>query len=149
VSTIDSDVFHVGMVVNETQIVHALPDKGVCVQDLQAAVRNLKPDVIELGTIDVSVERKQKALNFAVQQAANGAEYNDLFLSTCINSRKRHSFYCCQLVVCAYKSSENGQSPFLEHTLNFKDRSGHISDFWINYYNKHGISQVPQDQPGF
>lgn len=149
VSTVDSDVFHVGMVVNETDIVHALPDKGVCVQSLQTAINNLKPDVIELGNVDLSADRKQKALKFAVQQATNGAEYNDLFLSNCINSRRRHSFYCCQLIVCAYKNdSLNGKSPFLDHQLNFKDRNGHISDYWISYYQQRGIHHVPQGQPG-
>ncbi|KAI6189923.1 Betaine-aldehyde dehydrogenase family protein [Aphelenchoides bicaudatus] len=147
VSTVDSDVFHVGMVINETEIVHALPNLGVSIQSLQTAVKELKPDIIELGKIDIDVERKQKAARYATRQV--GAEYNDLFLSDCLNSRNKHSFYCCQLIVCAYKSASLiGKSPFLDHKLNFKGREGQISDFWVDYYQQRGIHTVPQDQPG-
>jgi hypothetical protein len=137
------------MVINEHQIVHALPDKGVAIQSLSDAIANLKPDIVELGIIDVGKEQKQRALDYALQQAKNGAEYNDLFLPNCINSRNKLSFYCCQLIVFAYKhASLRGHSPFLDHQLNFKDKSGTISDFWVEYYQKRGIDIVPQGEPG-
>lgn len=145
VSTTDSDVFHVAMIVDEERIVHALPNKGVCLQSLESAVEEINPDVIELGRLDVGADQKRGALSFALQQAKGGAEYNDLFSNDCINSRNRHSFYCCQLVIYAYRSASlTNQSPFLDHSLNFKDKSGHISAFWKDYYRTRGFSSVPQ-----
>lgn len=148
VSTIDSDVFHVGMVLNEDQIVHAVPDKGVCIQSLQNAIKELRPDIVELGVVDVGMEQKKRAIEYAIKQV-NRAQYNDLFLPNCINSNKRHSFYCCQLVVFSYKNgSLRGKSPFLSHQLNFKDKTGQISKFWVDYYQKRGIFTVPQNELG-
>jgi uncharacterized protein YycO len=88
----DADVFHVAMVVGSEMLIHSIPDKGVCIQSLSSVISQLKPDVIELGIMNVEVGQKESALKFAIQEI--GAEYNDLFLSNCINSNGKRSFYC-------------------------------------------------------
>ncbi|KAI6186582.1 Betaine-aldehyde dehydrogenase family protein [Aphelenchoides besseyi] len=146
VAVIDSDVYHVGMIVNEEDIVHSIPDRGVVLQPLKQAIEQLHPDVVEVGKMDVTIEHKMEALGFAMKEVDH-AEYNDLFMPDCINSRNRRSFYCCQLVVFAYTAAFSLPSPFLNHRLNFKDKTGKIAEFWIDYYRKRN-RDVPQDQPG-
>lgn len=149
VSTIDSDVFHVAMIVDENRIVHSVPDKGVCVETLASAIKDLSPDVIELGQFDTSDEHKQNALKFAINEAENGAGYNDLFAWDCVNSSKKRAFYCCQLIVFSYNSdSSHNQDLFLDHQLNFKNKGGEISSFWQDYYRSRGITTVPQGEVG-
>lgn len=49
-----------------------------------------------------------------------------------INSQFKRSFYCCQLVSEAYKSTNSitpYESPFLPHRLNFTDSTGKIISF--------------------
>ncbi|KAI6233278.1 Betaine-aldehyde dehydrogenase family protein [Aphelenchoides fujianensis] len=147
VATVDSDVFHVGMVVDAERIVHSLPARGVVLQPLHEAIAEQRPDVLELGIVDVATESKRKALEFALNEV-DRAEYNDLFTADCLNSRQRRSFYCCQLIACAYaNASINRESPFLPHRLNFWDKLGEISAFWFDYYRTRQ-RDVPQDQPG-
>ncbi|KAI6213546.1 Betaine-aldehyde dehydrogenase family protein [Aphelenchoides besseyi] len=146
VAVIDSDVYHVGMIVNEEKIVHSIPDRGVILQPLEQAIEQLHPDVVEVGKMDVTIEHKMKALSFAMNEVDH-AEYNDLFTSDCLNSQNRRSFYCCQLVVFAYTAAFSLPSPFLNHQLNFKDKTGKIAEFWIDYYRKRN-RDVPQDQSG-
>ncbi|KAI6189306.1 Aldedh domain-containing protein [Aphelenchoides fujianensis] len=76
--------------------------------------------VLEVGIVDVAAESKRKALEFAMNE----------------------------LIACAYaNTSNNRESPFLPHGLNFRDKSGEISAFWFDYYPT-GRRDVPQDQPG-
>ncbi|KAI6224518.1 Betaine-aldehyde dehydrogenase family protein [Aphelenchoides fujianensis] len=147
VATVDSDVFHVGIIVDAERIVHSLPARGVVLQPLHEAIAEQRPDVLEVGRVDVASEAKRKAVEFAMNEV-DRAEYNDLFTADCLNSSNRRSFYCCQLIACAYaNTSINRESPFLPHRLNFRDKSGKISAFWFDYYRTRR-RDVPQDQPG-
>lgn len=149
VSLFDPTVFHVGIFTDTANevVVHATSD-GVAEQPLREAISDLKPDYVELGIVRVEADWKARAAQFAAQQI--GAAYNDIFSPTCIDSRGRRAFYCCQLASESYKRTNAGVSPFLEHKLNFCDSSGNLLPYWIEYYRDlcPQNPEPPQDEPG-
>uniref|UniRef100_A0A1I7RSD3 Aldedh domain-containing protein n=1 Tax=Bursaphelenchus xylophilus TaxID=6326 RepID=A0A1I7RSD3_BURXY len=147
VAVVDSNVYHVALVVDREHVVHALPDRGVVQEPISSALRSLSPDYIELASLDVDTSWKERACEKAKKEV-DQAFYNDLFSWECLDSQNRRAFYCCQLVVWSYyQSHPDHKNPFLAHQLNFKNADGVISEFWINYYRQRGRS-VPQDEPG-
>lgn len=149
VSTVGLDVFHVAMIVDEERIVHATTNKGVCVQTLASVIEEDKPYAVEACQIDTFPDRKQKALEFALNEVDRKSEYNDLFAWDRINSKGNRAYYCCQLIVFSYNLAyPHDQRLFLDHELNFKDKSGEIPPFWHNYFKERGNREVPQGERG-
>ncbi|KAH7731795.1 Protein ALH-11 a [Aphelenchoides avenae] len=148
-SKFDPNIFHVAVLVDPAEeiVVHATSN-GVNKQLLADAIRELDPDYVELGIVSVSSSWKDRATNFAAGQI--GAGYNDLFSPTCLDSNGKRAFYCCQLASEAYKQTNNGESPFLSHKLNFCDSSGALVPYWVEYYKKLCPSNPdpPQGGPG-
>lgn len=139
-SKVNAQVFHVGLFLEESTIVHATTSYGVIKEPLFSALSSIKPDIIEIHRINVEEDRRKKAISFALESL--GAEYNDIFSPSCVNSKGKKAFYCCQLIYEAF-----GRNLFNSHTLNFLDSKGEIIDFWNEYFKerKHAI---PQGLPG-
>jgi len=135
-SKIDPCYFHVGILSENTTLIHSTVSLGVVEQNLLEVIENLKPDYIEFCEVEVDDSRKRSAVRFASE--AVGFGYNDLFSPENINSKGQKSFYCCQLVAQAY-----GRELFNAHKLNFKDKEGKLIDFWIHYFDERNRT-IPQ-----
>lgn len=122
---------HVGIAVNQNQVIHATSKYGVIIQDMtQFMAEQMHVDVYRPLVKDVSgvVERAKKFES----QPYNFSFYPDGL-----------GFYCSQLVAVAFKNIIS----FNEQPMKFGDNEHEVSDFWINYYLKLGVD-VPLNQPG-
>uniref|UniRef100_A0A914Y5X0 Uncharacterized protein n=1 Tax=Panagrolaimus superbus TaxID=310955 RepID=A0A914Y5X0_9BILA len=138
-SKINHQVFHVGLFINETTIIHATTFHGVIKETIMNAIISTKPSIVEIYRIQCSDEQRQKAVKFAYSSL--GAKYNDIFSPNCINSAGQKSYYCCQFICEAY-----GRDMFNPHRLNFME-NGKILEYWIKYFDERN-EPIPQGLPG-
>uniref|UniRef100_A0A915DRS7 Uncharacterized protein n=1 Tax=Ditylenchus dipsaci TaxID=166011 RepID=A0A915DRS7_9BILA len=143
---VEKSIFHVGMMVSATEIVHATTE-GVKKELLTEAVKSHKPNEVELTSVNLDEDWKNAAVEWANNEI--GADYNDIFSPDFINSKAKRSFYCCQFVQEAYKQTkpDDQEDAFPEHTLNFKDKDGKLIDHFKKHYEEKNLP-IPQDVKG-
>ncbi len=69
-----------------------------------------------------------------------GKPYDDLYLPG------DNAVYCSELVQMNYVTGANNQI-FGTIPMSFHDESGHITDYWTDFYARHGMA-VPEGEPG-
>lgn len=152
----EEPVFHVALISNipdsqnleELKIVHALLSKGVVEEPLISAYQRLSlthPNLsLRAFRVNLDRESKAKAVDYAIKKV--GCAYNDVFSNQCLNSKQQEAYYCCQLVRKAYEHSE-GRELFPVRKLNFRDSTGRLIPYWIQYYSNLGI-EIPENDIG-
>uniref|UniRef100_A0A915ECT0 Uncharacterized protein n=1 Tax=Ditylenchus dipsaci TaxID=166011 RepID=A0A915ECT0_9BILA len=146
IEVVDKRIYHVGMMVSDTEVVHATPF-GVKKELLIDAVARNGACKLELACVNLDPCWKEKAVRWAENEV--GAEYNDIYSTDFKDSKNERAFYCCQLVQEAYKQTKpkDVMDPFPEHKLNFNDADGNMIPYWENYF-KYRSLPVPQGEPG-
>ncbi len=146
-----SNAYHVAIIVgknnNSYDVIHATQTKGVILEDLEKILNSEKTTnnaIVFYRRVNTSKETKQKAKEFAYN--ALGGEYNDLFFENNLNSKRKYSYYCSQLIEQAYNQSANA-TLFKKQKLNFSDQSGNLIKYWKNYYAEKGYD-IPFNQCG-
>ena len=69
-----------------------------------------------------------------------GKPYDDLYLPG------DSAIYCSELVLTNYVDAA-GQRIFLPVPMSFSDSTGHVTDYWIEFYARRGMA-VPDGAPG-
>lgn len=146
-------VYHVAMVVvggggqllEAVEVVHALPSKGVVRQSLSQAAADAGPGTyLEFFAPDLSAHCRHQSAQIALKKL--GASYNDIFAESCVDSKGREAYYCCQLVRKCYEEAA-GRAIFPTRLLNFRSSEGDLVDYWVSYFAQRGLV-VPEDGIG-
>uniref|UniRef100_A0A915JH65 Uncharacterized protein n=1 Tax=Romanomermis culicivorax TaxID=13658 RepID=A0A915JH65_ROMCU len=146
--------FHAALIANVdenhevVQIVHAVPE-GTKLEPLKEFHRRLSADVktaLVITKAKLNVDRKYKidAVHFAMSKS--GQAYNDIFAADHLNSESRHSYYCCQLIIDAYKEAK-APIDFPTRKMNFRDQNSRLIPFWVDYFAKRSRS-IPENEMG-
>ncbi|MDR2084436.1 MAG: hypothetical protein LBP67_05525 [Bacteroidales bacterium] len=131
---------HVGVVYIEDDIfvLEAEPDKGV--------VKSTLKEFIENGDITV-VGRLKEEYQYTIPDAINrilkhiGGPYNFTFQVL------GEGLYCSELIQKNFILN-NGEHLFEPISMSFRNNdTGEIHDFWIQYYDKYGVS-IPEGEDG-
>lgn len=145
---------HVGIIeriADTLYIIDATPKKGVSKQLLVDFITQTPKDSLGIPMIrvkrlnklqeNVSADSLQSIANNAVEHALSllGKPYDFAF------TKGDEKIYCSELIYESFRC--NGAPIFSLIPMNFKDSSGEISDFWIDYYQKLNLS-VPQGEEG-
>jgi hypothetical protein len=131
----DDNVNHVGIVVNNDEVIEADNEKGVVITPFNEFINN--------ANVSIVAEIKDKQLMaLAIKNSLKylGLPYNHSFY---INGA---GVYCSELVVKSF-TYENGEQYFPLHKMNFKSDDGNIIPFWIEYYEQLGV-EIPQGMQG-
>ncbi|MGR8828939.1 YiiX/YebB-like N1pC/P60 family cysteine hydrolase [Leuconostoc citreum] len=127
------DYVHVGIVVDETHVIHASPKYGVATQTLaQFLSDSPHPDLYR-----PEIQKHQAENVIAQAKTYEGLSYNKTFYPD------GDGTYCSQLVELAFQ----GMITFPTQPLHFNDDKQEVSDYWQHYYDKLNVA-VPINQPG-
>ena len=133
----DYSFYHCCLYIGKNQIIEALTNNGVIIDDLDKYNKNIKL----ISRVNENTFFIEKVINQAKKFV--GYKYNNLFLPNLENK-----LYCSELIHQAFKFANNNKFYFEEHTLNYIDLvTNKIPDYWLNLYKRNNI-KIPQGQKG-
>lgn len=138
------NIEHVGIYANidgREVIIESIPRAGVCITSVDSFLcRNVSTDgkpMVIIGRVCNGIDRKQSLKN-ALEYV--GCGYDSLFIAD------NNEIYCSELVQKSFV--DNDSVPvFSTIPMTFRDKEGHIPDYWLNLYARHGMN-VPENEPG-
>lgn len=118
-------VNHVGLAINEFQVIEATTEHGVVVTDLSVflarSTKNIVAKIKKRAQIDAAINRAKTWI---------GASYNASFYPD------QMSFYCSELITKAFTEPEQ-EGYFQLHPMNFKAATtSKILPYWVDYYEQ-------------
>lgn len=127
---------HVALALDKYRVIEASPFKGVTITPLL--------EFIKKGPVFLATVADQNI-------AANATHIAMDFLNSPYNFTYEHSvkngLYCSQLITHSFEVANQGKPYFKEDTLNFKDASGKIPTYWVEYYKEYNRT-VPHGMKG-
>lgn len=138
---------HVGIVEvdgDSTFVIEALGKKGVVRTPMSMFLEESEDDadgqpMVRFYRVNVSSKLAAEAVERAKTHL--GKKYDYAF------APGDEDLYCSELVYeCFF--DKNGEHVFELAPMNFKDSTGAISPLWVEFFEKHGGGEVPQDVPG-
>ena len=132
---------HVGLVDRvhgQVKVLHASPEKGVCVEPLDSFLVNEEGqtrNTIAYRLKDFKTEDFQRVIERV--RSVIGKSYNYTYII------EDGGFYCSELMWWAFKKD----SVFELNPMNFKDSSGEFHEGWVNHYEELDM-KIPQGKPG-
>jgi hypothetical protein len=126
---------HVAIYVGKGMVVEAFPGKGVTETPLSTVLHRSDGYYVAARVGEACPHK-------SIQQARTyiGLPYDSLYLAD------NDAIYCSELVQLSFVNRRS-QPLFLPVPMSFHDSLGHITPFWVEFYNRHGMS-VPEGQPG-
>ena len=129
--------YHCCLYIGNNKIIEAVTNDGVIIDNLDKYKKNTKL----IARVNENIYFIEKLINKAKQFI--GYKYNNLFLP---NSKNK--LYCSELIHLSFKSANNNQYYFKEHTLNYIDPlTNKIPSYWLNLYKENNIN-IPQGEKG-
>lgn len=125
---------HVAIVLNKDSVIEAVPRRGVITTPLDSLRRQ------EGYYIIGRVRRADPTLSLLNARHYLGRPYDPFYLAS------GEAIYCSELVQFSFTDSQ-GHWLFTPVSMSFHDASGHITDYWTQFYRQHGMD-VPEGQPG-
>ncbi len=99
-----------------------------------------RPCVLVCRVLADHVRLVAQALTFAEDAVAHTYDHH--------YSNSKHSWYCSELIIDAFRHANGGEFLFEETPMSFRDMdSGELIPFWVDHYRLIG-QPVPEGEPG-
>lgn len=126
---------HVAIALGGDSVLEAIPGKGVVVSRLRTVLRRESGSYVRGIVRNIDTERSiSNARRFI------GRPYDSVFSNT------TEAIYCSELVQQSFVD-KSGKLVFKPIAMSFHDSTGHITEYWEDFYAKRGLA-VPEGQEG-
>lgn len=126
---------HVAIALGGDSVLEAIPGEGVVVSRLSTVLQRESGSYVRGIVKNIDAERSiSNARRFI------GRPYDSVFSNT------TEAIYCSELVQQSFVD-KSGKLVFKPIAMSFHDSTGHITEYWEDFYAKRGLA-VPEGQKG-
>ncbi len=126
---------HVAIALGGDSVLEAIPGKGVVVSRLRTVLQRESGSYVRGIVRNIDTERSISNARWFI-----GRPYDSVFSNT------TEAIYCSELVQQSFVD-KSGKLVFKPIAMSFHDSTGHITEYWEDFYAKRGLA-VPEGQEG-